>query len=76
MSGKKMKQLRRIAREEMTFGGKEVERNLVITRIKGVHGNTTGVKLINEPNSVRAMTRSMKKALKKAVQKGSFYAAN
>ena len=68
-----MKQLRRLAREEMTSTGVEVERNLVITRITGAHGKTTGVKLINEPSSVRAMERAMKKQLKRAQKQGGFF---
>lgn len=68
-----MKQLRRLAREEMTSTGVEVERNLVITRIAGAHGKTTGVKLINEPSSVRAMERAMKKQLKRAQKLGNFF---
>lgn len=68
-----MKQLRRIAREEMTSTGIEVERNLVITRIQGVHGKVSGVKLINEPQSVRAMERAMKKKFKDAKKQGAFF---
>ncbi len=65
MNGKKAKEIRRIAREEMNAGRAAAERDLVITGIVGKDGYSTGVKLINEPLSERAMSRAMKKVLRK-----------
>lgn len=65
MSAKVSKALRRMAREEMAGDPGCVDRELVIATVRG-HD-----RVINNPNSVRAMTNALKAALKKARQKGS-----
>ena len=54
MNAKKSRLLRRMARFEMSADAKSVDRELVVARVRG-HD-----RVVNEPNSNRAMYRNLK----------------
>lgn len=56
MNNKLAKKLRRLAREEMAGDQGRVDRELVVARIKGKD------RVVNEPNSDRAMYLQLKKS--------------
>lgn len=60
MNGKRARELRRMAREEMAKDKGRVDRELVIARVSG-HD-----RIVNEPISVRTMNLQLKKAYKVA----------
>lgn len=62
MNGKKAKQIRRIARDEMNTLKPATARDLVPTTMYSKDGVRTGYKLINDPSSERAMAKAMNKA--------------
>lgn len=63
MNQKLSKRLRRMARTEMSGDKGVVERELIVARVKG-HD-----RIINNPNSNRAMYLSLKSALRQVAHK-------
>ena len=63
MNQKKSKQLRRMARQEMSSDHEIQERELMVARVRG------NDRVINNPNTNRAMYLSLKSAYKQVTRK-------